>query len=137
MRWLPSAALQPRLSEVLGHSDINVVLLDFDLGDEQGNHFISSARQSGYTGRILMVTAGMSAKESSAALKLGASGILLKHNSPAPWQMLFGWSHKESCGSTRKLSNKWLTPYKATSSASHELLRNVRIKCSGVCLKDL
>ena len=68
--------------QVLGRSDINVVLLDFDLGDEQGNHFISSARQSGYTGRILMVTAGMSAKESSVALKLGASGILLKHNSP-------------------------------------------------------
>ena len=30
-----------------------------------------------------MVTAGMSAKESSAALKLGASGILLKHSSPS------------------------------------------------------
>ena len=68
--------------EVLSRSDVDVVLLDFDLGDEQGNHFIASARQSGYTGRMLMVTAGMSAKESSAALKLGASGILLKHSSP-------------------------------------------------------
>jgi DNA-binding NarL/FixJ family response regulator len=29
-----------------------------------------------------MVTAGMSAKESSTALHLGASGIFLKHNSP-------------------------------------------------------
>ena len=29
-----------------------------------------------------MVTAGMSAKESSSVLKLGASGIILKHNSP-------------------------------------------------------
>ena len=67
---------------VLGRSEIDVVLLDFDLGDEQGSHFIASARQSGYTGKILMVTAGMSAKESSAALKLGASGILLKHSSP-------------------------------------------------------
>ena len=68
--------------EVLSRSDIDIVLLDFDLGDEQGNHFISSSRQSGYTGKILMVTAGMSAKEASAALKLGASGILLKHSSP-------------------------------------------------------
>src|SRR5512135_3339454 len=67
--------------EVLSHSEIDVVLLDFDLGDEQGSGFISSARRSGYAGRILMVTAGMSAKESSAALKLGASGILLKHSS--------------------------------------------------------
>ena len=69
--------------EVLGHSDVDVVLLDFDLGEEQGNHFISSARRSGYTGKILMVTAGMNAMESSVALKLGASGIFLKHSSPS------------------------------------------------------
>ena len=69
--------------EVLSRSDVDVVLLDFDLGEEQGNHFIASARQSGYTVRILMVTAGMSAKEASAALKLGASGILLKNSSSA------------------------------------------------------
>ncbi len=68
--------------EVLSHSEIDIVLLDFDLGDEQGNHFVSSSRQRGYTSKILMVTAGMSAKEASAALKLGASGILLKHSSP-------------------------------------------------------
>ena len=67
--------------KVLSHSEIDVVLLDFDLGDEQGTHFITSARQTGYMGKILMVTAGMSAKESSAVLKLGASGILLKHRS--------------------------------------------------------
>ena len=69
--------------EVLSRSDVDVVLLDFDLGDEHGNRFIASARQSGYTGRILMVTAGMGAKESSAALKLGASGILLKNSTSA------------------------------------------------------
>jgi DNA-binding NarL/FixJ family response regulator len=69
--------------EVLSRSAVDVVLLDFDLGGEQGNQFISSARQSGYAGRILMVTADMSAKEASVALKLGASGILLK-NSTSP-----------------------------------------------------
>jgi len=67
--------------EVLSRSAVDVVLLDFDLGKEQGNRFIASARQAGFTGRILMVTAGMSAKEASVALKLGASGILLKDNS--------------------------------------------------------
>jgi DNA-binding NarL/FixJ family response regulator len=69
--------------QILSRKDVDVVLLDFDLGEEQGNQFISWARQSGYTGKILMVTAGMSAKESSIALKLGTSGILLKHSSPA------------------------------------------------------
>ena len=41
--------------QILSRSDVDVVLLDFDLGVEQGNQFISSARQSGYAGRILMV----------------------------------------------------------------------------------
>jgi len=68
---------------LLSGSEIDIVLLDFDLGNEQGNPFISSARQSGYAGKILMVTAGMNAAESSAALKLGASGIVLKHSSPS------------------------------------------------------
>jgi DNA-binding NarL/FixJ family response regulator len=68
--------------KVLGGSLIDVVLLDFDLGDEQGNHFISLARTTGYTGKILMVTAGMNATESSIALKLGVSGIILKTSSP-------------------------------------------------------
>jgi DNA-binding NarL/FixJ family response regulator len=67
---------------LLSRSDIDIVLLDFDLGDEQGNRFIWSARQTGYKGKILMVTAGMTAMESSVALKLGASGIVLKHSSP-------------------------------------------------------
>jgi len=69
------------LAILAGH-DVDVVLLDFDLGEERGGQFISSARHAGYEGRILMVTAGMSASESSAALKMGASGIFLKHNSP-------------------------------------------------------
>ena len=68
--------------QTLSRSDVDVVLLDFDLGVEHGNQFILSARQSGYTGKILMVTAGMNATQSSIALKLGASGIILKTSSP-------------------------------------------------------
>lgn len=68
--------------EILAGKPIDVVLLDFDLGEDRGSHFISSARGAGYTGKVLMVTAGMTAKESSNALHIGASGIFLKHNSP-------------------------------------------------------
>ena len=68
--------------EVLEHAPADLILLDFDIGKDHGAHFISAARRTGYTGKILMVTAGMTAKESSLALKLGASGIFLKHNSP-------------------------------------------------------
>jgi DNA-binding NarL/FixJ family response regulator len=68
--------------ETVASKPVDVVLLDYDLGDDHGSHFISSARRAGYQGKVLMVTAGMSAKESSTALHLGASGIFLKHNSP-------------------------------------------------------
>jgi len=67
---------------IVRRKPVDIVLLDYDLGEEQGSHFISSARAAGYTGKVLMVTAGMNAKESSSALHLGASGIFLKHNSP-------------------------------------------------------
>jgi DNA-binding NarL/FixJ family response regulator len=68
--------------ETVGRKPVDIVLLDYDLGEDHGSHFISSARRAGYTGKVLMVTAGMTAKESSSALHLGASGIFLKHNSP-------------------------------------------------------
>ena len=68
--------------DLLQRTAVDVVLLDFDLGDDHGSQFISSARRAGYQGKVLMVTAGMSAPESAIALKLGASGIFLKHSSP-------------------------------------------------------
>jgi DNA-binding NarL/FixJ family response regulator len=69
--------------EILRLRSVDVVLLDFDLGQDYGNRFITAARQTGRTPKILMVTAGMTATESAAALQLGASGIFLKHASPA------------------------------------------------------
>ncbi len=69
--------------EILKRAPVDVILLDFDLGDDHGSRLIADARAAGFTGRILMVTAGMSAAESSSALQAGASGIFLKHSSPA------------------------------------------------------
>ena len=68
---------------ILSRSPVNVILLDFDLGDDHGSQLIADARAAGFAGKILMVTAGMSAAESSLALQAGASGIFLKHSSPA------------------------------------------------------
>src|ERR1035438_356183 len=67
---------------ILQKTPVDVILLDYDLGDDHGAQFLEAALRAGYRGKILMVTAGMSATESSLALKLGASGIFLKHNSP-------------------------------------------------------
>src|SRR5579862_4245200 len=68
---------------VLSRTPVDVVLLDFDLGDETGTRFIAQANEAGYQGRILMVTAGMIPLDVAATRHLGASGIFLKHNSPA------------------------------------------------------
>jgi DNA-binding NarL/FixJ family response regulator len=68
--------------DILRGKAVDMVLLDFDLGEDHGSHFISAAREGGYTGKVLMVTAGMTAKESSLAIHKGASGIFLKRNSP-------------------------------------------------------
>src|ERR1700732_2794617 len=62
---------------------IDLILLDFDLAGPSASQCIPALRRAGYEGQILMVTAGMTADESSTALKLGASGIFLKHNSPS------------------------------------------------------
>ncbi|MBV8847496.1 MAG: response regulator transcription factor [Bryobacterales bacterium] len=69
--------------DALARSPVDVVLLDFDLEDDTGTRFIASAIAAGYKGKILMVTAGMSALDISVAKKLGISGIFLKHNPPS------------------------------------------------------
>jgi DNA-binding NarL/FixJ family response regulator len=74
------------ISEVLAlleHSAVDLMLLDFNLGRERGTDLIIAARQAGYAGKFLMVTAAMDAAESLTALQLGASGIFLKHSSPS------------------------------------------------------
>jgi DNA-binding NarL/FixJ family response regulator len=67
---------------VLARSRVDVVLLDYDLEDDTGTRFISTAHAAGYSGRILMVTAGMNEVQSALAWKLGISGVALKHSSP-------------------------------------------------------
>jgi DNA-binding NarL/FixJ family response regulator len=62
---------------------IDIVLLDYDLGEEQGTLFLDEARRRGFEGHILMVTAGMSDADTLRALESGASGIFLKHSPPA------------------------------------------------------
>jgi DNA-binding NarL/FixJ family response regulator len=68
--------------EILGQKPIDLILLDYDLGGERGLEFIARARNFGFKGRFLMVTAGMSDADSLEALRLGAGGIFMKHSSP-------------------------------------------------------
>ena len=67
---------------ILGHTQADIVLLDYDLGEEQGSAFLEEAKRTGFEGRVLMVTAGMAGADTLRALEGGASGIFLKHSPP-------------------------------------------------------
>ncbi len=86
---------------ILDREHPNIVLLDFDLGEEQGLHFLDESKKRGFAGRILMVTAGMSDGATLRALESGSSGIFLKHSPPA---QLVEAIHKVSAGES------WLDP---------------------------
>ncbi len=68
---------------VLKGAPVDVVLLDYDLGDEQGSAFLEEAKRQRFEGRILMVTAGMGDAVTLRAFEGGASGVFLKHSPPA------------------------------------------------------
>jgi DNA-binding NarL/FixJ family response regulator len=67
----------------LDRHPIDVVLLDYDLGDRQGPVFLDEAKRRGFTGRILMVTAGMSDGGTLRAFESGSAGVFLKHSPPS------------------------------------------------------
>jgi DNA-binding NarL/FixJ family response regulator len=64
--------------EILNGSSVDLVLSDLDLRTERGDDLMSAARRAGYKGRFLIVAGTADARELSAAIKLGASGIFLK-----------------------------------------------------------
>jgi DNA-binding NarL/FixJ family response regulator len=66
--------------QMLGQQPIDVVLLDHDLGAERASQFLPAARQVGFNGRVLIVTAWVSDTEVRRLLRQGVSGIFLKEN---------------------------------------------------------
>ncbi len=61
----------------------DIILLDYDLGEEQGATGLAEIRKRGFQGKVLMVTAGMSDAATLKVLESGSEGIFLKHSSPA------------------------------------------------------
>jgi DNA-binding NarL/FixJ family response regulator len=62
---------------------IDIVLLDFDLGQRDGAKFLRSAHEQGYSGKVLVVTAGVDKHEAADLIRKGVSGIFTKHHSAA------------------------------------------------------
>jgi two-component system, NarL family, nitrate/nitrite response regulator NarL len=68
---------------VLRQQQIDIVLLDFDLGQRDGTRFLRLAKEQGFEGKILVVTAGVEEREAAELIRNGISGIFMKHNSAA------------------------------------------------------
>lgn len=67
---------------VLKSSAVDVVLLDINLGLQQGGAFLPLARQAQFKGKILVVTAGVSRLEAERLVERGCAGIILKQERP-------------------------------------------------------
>ena len=59
----------------------DIVLLDFDLGGRNGTQFMHAARERGFGGQVLVVTAGVDEEEAADLIRAGVSGIFMKHKS--------------------------------------------------------
>ena len=65
--------------EVVTQKPVDIVLLDINLGADQGGAFLNKAPGIGYRGKVLAVTAGVSEREAAWLLNRGCSGIFLKN----------------------------------------------------------
>jgi len=66
----------------IGRTEINLVLLDFELQVGTGAELQHEIRNSGQQIKVLFLTAGMSDSQVRDAMASGASGIFLKNESP-------------------------------------------------------
>jgi DNA-binding NarL/FixJ family response regulator len=68
--------------EVLSREEVDLILLDYDLGASQGSQLLEATRKMGIAPKVLMVTAGMTSSGMLNVMEHGASGIFLKHSPP-------------------------------------------------------
>ena len=68
---------------IMKSREIDIVLLDLDLGEERGADFLESLRAEYFNGKVLLVTAGVNEREVPNLIRKGISGVFMKHGSPA------------------------------------------------------
>lgn len=68
---------------IIKSQEIDIVLLDLDLGEETGADFLESLRAEQFEGKVLLVTAGVNESDVPALIRKGISGVFMKHGYPA------------------------------------------------------
>ena len=85
---------------------VGLVLLDVDLGEGRGIAFVEAARQRGFEGPILVVTAGISGQEAVQLIQAGVAGIMHKQHTSAELCDAI----RRVAGGDRWLENDYLSP---------------------------
>lgn len=66
---------------IVARSPIDLILLDLDLGGERASQFLPDAKEAGFAGRVLLVTASVNQAEARRLLRQGIAGIFIKDSS--------------------------------------------------------
>ena len=83
--------------QALAAAAADVILLDYDLGDEVGTDLLARIGVRESHAKVIMVTARMGAGATLDAVNAGVAGIVLKHSDP---QHLIEAIHKVAAGET-------------------------------------
>jgi two-component system nitrate/nitrite response regulator NarL len=68
---------------IIRSREIDIVLLDLDLGEEKGADFLETLRAERFKGKVLLVTAGVNERDVPGLIRKGVSGVFMKHGYPA------------------------------------------------------
>jgi two-component system nitrate/nitrite response regulator NarL len=68
---------------IIKSREIDIVLLDLDLGEESGTDFLEGLRAEHFKGKVLLVTAGVNESDVPTLIRKGISGVFMKHGYPA------------------------------------------------------
>lgn len=68
--------------EALAAKAVDIILLDYDLGDEFGTDLLTRLEGGRNSAKVILVTAGMRASAALDAVSAGVAGIVLKHSDP-------------------------------------------------------
>src|SRR3977135_735453 len=69
--------------KILKSREIDMVLLDLDLGPEKGNDLLEELQEMDFKGKVLLVTAGVNERDIHGMIQQGIAGIFMKHSPPA------------------------------------------------------
>ncbi len=81
-RVVAHCASEPEAMSILANNEVDVVLLDYDLGEQTGARLLLEMKRTQSRAKVLMVTAGLSDEVTLQVMEAGASGIFLKQGSP-------------------------------------------------------